>query len=94
MIVGWTPLAVAHLQSAWEYISRDSSASADSLIERIFGAVERLQQYPQLGRAGRVDGTRELVITGTPFIVAYREHRNQVQILAVLYGSQKWPERL
>jgi toxin ParE1/3/4 len=44
------------------------------------------------GREGRVAGTRELVIRGTPFIVAYRLERNEVQILAVMHAAIKWPE--
>jgi len=40
-----------------------------------------------------VEGTRELVVTGTPFIVAYRRKGDQVLILDVLYGARKWPER-
>jgi plasmid stabilization system protein ParE len=43
------------------------------------------------GREGRVTGTRELVIRGTPFIVAYRLERNEVSILAVMHAARKWP---
>jgi len=44
------------------------------------------------GRDGRVAGTRELVIRGTPFIVAYRIERNELQILAVFHAARKWPD--
>ena len=50
------------------------------------------QQHPYLGRDGRVPGTREHVIAGTPFVVAYRVHKDQIQILAVLHASRRWPE--
>jgi len=44
------------------------------------------------GRAGRVAGTRELVIVGTPFIVAYRVEKKEVRVVAVLHAAQKWPD--
>jgi toxin ParE1/3/4 len=45
-----------------------------------------------MGRPGRVKGTRELVIVGTPYIVAYRIKGDAVQVLRVLHGAQKWPQ--
>jgi toxin ParE1/3/4 len=87
----WTSLATEHLHAAYEYIAQQSAAAADALIERIFGAVEMLALYPGIGRAGRVKGTRELVIAGTPFVVAYRVRRDQVEVLAVFHGARRWP---
>ena len=55
---------------------------------------EKLDQYPELGRKGRIPATRELVITDTPFLVAYRIHKREVQLLAVLHGARRWPDRL
>jgi len=92
--VRWTPLAVDHLESVHEYVSADSPATADEVVERILSAAETLARFPELGRNGRVTGTRELVITGTPFIVAYRIRRDQIQILAVLHGARRWPEKV
>jgi len=81
------------LRSAHEHLAAESERAADKLIDRILAAVEVLAQHPQLGRPGRVEGTRELVITRTPFIVAYRLRANQVQILAVLHAARRWPEQ-
>jgi len=44
------------------------------------------------GRDGRVLGTRELVISGTPFLIAYRIEKKEVRILAVLHAAREWPE--
>ena len=44
------------------------------------------------GREGRVAGTRELTIPGTPFVVAYRIEKNGMRILAVLHAAREWPE--
>jgi toxin ParE1/3/4 len=62
--------------------------------DRIVEGTEMLTQFPRVGRPGRVDGTRELVIHHTPYIVAYRVVENTVIVLRVLHGAQQWPERL
>lgn len=94
MKLRWTPLATGHLTAAYDYVARDSVNAADAAIDRILSAVEMLERHHQLGRRGRVPGTRELVITGTPFIVAYRVRAERIEILAVLHGARRWPERL
>jgi len=47
-----------------------------------------------IGRIGRLPGTRELVVSPYPYIVAYREHGNEVHILAVVHTSRRWPKTL
>jgi toxin ParE1/3/4 len=53
--------------------------------------VDSLIRFPEIGRTGRVEGTRELVISGTPFIAAYKVEQQKVEILRVLHESQMWP---
>lgn len=91
MKIRWTLLAVSHLESAHDYIVLHNPDAADDLLERILLGVERLEHHPQMGRAGRVKGTFEFVITGTPFVVAYRLRKDDVEILAVLHGTRRWP---
>jgi toxin ParE1/3/4 len=89
--VRWTRLAVADLDSAYRYIAADNAAAASRVIESIEKAVAVLCRHPEAGRAGRIKGTRELVVSGTPFVVAYRFRRDSIQILAVIHASRKWP---
>ncbi|HZU31001.1 MAG TPA: type II toxin-antitoxin system RelE/ParE family toxin [Candidatus Angelobacter sp.] len=92
MKIRWTAVAANDLKATYEYISEDSITHANTLIERILSSIEMLERYPNLGREGRLEGTRELVITGTPFLVFYRIRRNQVEILGVLHAARKWPD--
>ena len=94
LTIRWTSLAAGHLEAAHAYLVEENPKTAGRLIDRILAGIEMLQRYPNLGRNGRVQGTRELVISGTPFVVPYRVSRTQVQILAVLHGARRWPERL
>ncbi|MGA7380814.1 MAG: type II toxin-antitoxin system RelE/ParE family toxin [Terriglobales bacterium] len=88
----WTPSATSHLRSAFEYVAQDNARAAHALIERILSVAERLCDFPRMGREGRVEDTRELVIAGTPFVVVYRLHRSRVEVLAVFHAARKWPE--
>ncbi len=53
-----------------------------------------LAKYPEIGRPGRVRGTRELVVAGTPYIAAYRIMGEVVTVLRVLHGARRWPRKL
>ncbi|UCF91234.1 MAG: type II toxin-antitoxin system RelE/ParE family toxin [Desulfobacterales bacterium] len=66
--------------------------AAKRMVRRIWDATQLLIEQPHAGRAGRVPGTRELVITGTPFIIPYRVVEDTGQILRVLHGKRKWPK--
>jgi len=57
-------------------------------------SVERLAGMPSLGRPGRVSGTRELVVPGTPYVIPYRLRGERLEVIAVFHGRQRWPERL
>jgi toxin ParE1/3/4 len=94
MRVVWTKRALKHLRAAYEYWRRETSEdAADEMLDRIFSTVELLENYPELGRAGRISNTRELVLHPLPFLLAYRTGRSKVEIIALLHGSRKWPAR-
>jgi toxin ParE1/3/4 len=76
-----------------ERIASDNPTAARRVVSRIRTAVELLAATPEIGRPGRVTGTRELIIVGTPYIVPYRVKNDAVQIITILHGAQKWPDR-
>ena len=94
MIVIWSDEALDDLSSLRAFIAKDSPKAARETAMRIVLAVETmLAPNPQIGRPGRVPGTRELVIPGTPYIVPYRGQAGTVQILRVYHGARRWPDR-
>ena len=86
-------LYARRLEDIYEHIAADNPAAAPRAIEQIRSAVERLREFPAIGRPGRVAGTRELVVAGTPYIVPYRVAADVVQIITVLHSAQRWPDR-
>jgi toxin ParE1/3/4 len=92
MTIRWSAIAIEDLKSIRAYIASDNPSAATRIALRIRDAVNNLERFPQMGRVGRVSGTRELVIPGTNYIAAYALGLDEVQILAVLHGKQRWPE--
>lgn len=93
MILRWLPKALDDLDTLLDYIAIDSLLAAEKQAYEVDIQVANLVQYPKLGRLGRKQGTRELVINRTSFIVVYvhDEEKQEVQIIRILHGAQKWP---
>jgi plasmid stabilization system protein ParE len=91
LIIQWTERAEAELAQHYAYIALDSPQSAERQARLALQAPFLLTSFPEIGRPGRVIGTRELVVHGTPFILAYEVVRQEIRILAVIHGKQTWP---
>jgi toxin ParE1/3/4 len=91
MRVIWTLPASRHLRDIHRYISESSPEAADGQVAIVLSAASSLAEFPEIGRPGRRRGTRELVVSGTPYIVAYRMGLARVEILAVIHGARRWP---
>jgi toxin ParE1/3/4 len=91
MYVSWTPRARAERAAAIDYIAQENPLAALDQLDEIEQQISLLATQPEMGRIGRVKGTRELVISRTPFIAAYRIEGPRIEILRFLHGAQKWP---
>jgi toxin ParE1/3/4 len=91
MQVKWVRKALQNLEQAHEYISKEDSAAAARTILKIQAAVQQLSSFPMMGRAGRAEGTRELMIVNTPYFVVYRLKGSSVEILRILHTSRRYP---
>ncbi|MGI0488791.1 type II toxin-antitoxin system RelE/ParE family toxin [Pantanalinema rosaneae CENA516] len=90
--VKWLRKALKSLEQAYDYMAQHDLDAAISLVLKIQAATEQLAEFPLMGRMGRVNGTRELVITNTPYIVIYRVNGRAVEILRVLHSAKRYPE--
>ena len=93
MRVKWLRKAVSNLDEEATCIAADDPAAARLVVKRVLEAVSPLEQQPDLGRPGRVPGTRELVVLKTRYLVPYRVHSNTVEVLRVFHTSRRLPAR-
>ncbi|MFW5887984.1 MAG: type II toxin-antitoxin system RelE/ParE family toxin [Bacteriovoracia bacterium] len=89
--VRWTKQALEDLESAREYVLDDNPSLLDSTIQQVLMVIQQIINFPDSGRVGRVQSTKELILTTIRFIIVYRKNKNIVEILALLYQSRKWP---
>ncbi len=94
MRVKWTRRALREQDEAFEWIVTENPKAAGEVIDRMRAATRLLADNPGMGRPGRIAGTRDLVITRTPYVVVYRIGPEQVDILAVFHHARDWPGRL
>ncbi|WP_288393549.1 type II toxin-antitoxin system RelE/ParE family toxin [uncultured Herbaspirillum sp.] len=93
MILRWLPMALHDRDALIDYIAQHSLRAAIDQGDKIEDQLLHLVAHPLLGRAGRIHGTRELVIGGTPFIAVYRYRPRQrvIEVMRLLHGAQQWP---
>lgn len=85
--------AVEDIEHVHFWISKERPNTASTVVERVLASIERLGDYPEIGRAGIVEGTREWVVPRLPFIVVYeiQRERDQILVLGVFHGAQDRP---
>ena len=94
MRIVWSRRALQHLVEIRSYIANDHPQAARRVAARILESVDLLAGHPHIGRSGRVIGTRELVVSDTPYVIPYRVKEDRLEWIAVFHGKQRWPERL
>ena len=93
MKIRWLRAALRNLDEQAACIANDNPEAALRIVAQVRDAIQRLARHPSLGRPGRLPSTRELVVSGTPYVIPYRVRGDQVEILRVLHGAQRWPEK-
>lgn len=91
MKIAWTRRSLRELDEIFAYVARESQPAAAALVDLIETRASTLALHPDLGRPGH-DGTRELIVSGTPYIIPYRVRDGRVEILAVFHGSRQRPD--
>jgi toxin ParE1/3/4 len=90
----WSVLALADREAIFDSIEADSLTAVVAVDQRIEERIRGLVQFPEMGRPGQIDGTRELVISGTPYIAAYCIIDGTMHVLRVLHGGRRWPDEV
>lgn len=91
MRIEWLPEAENNVTAQLEWVAQHNPWAAIDMGDAVHAAVARLADHPAMGRPGRVAGTRELAVVGTPYVVVYCIEASAVVILRVLHGAQRWP---
>ena len=91
MQLRWTEEAASDLERIADYLLLHAPDRAPELIRVVYDAPSTLLTFPNRGRPGRLEGTRELVLTPLPYIVVYTVRGDAVFVVRILHGAQQWP---
>ena len=91
MELRWTEEAAADLEHITDYLFENAPERAAELVRGIYNAPAALLTFPYRGRAGRKEGTRELVLSSLPYVVVYQITGEVIHVVRILHGAQKWP---
>ena len=91
MQLRWTEEAANDLERVADYLLEHAPDRAQELIRRVYEAPASLLKFPNRGRLGKREGTRELVLTPLPYIVVYTVRDDLVFVVRILHGAQQWP---
>ena len=91
MRVRWSPEAADDLARIGQHIQEDNPSAARETVVTVYEAVNNLTKFPSRGRAGRLEGTRELVVPSLPYVVVYRIKHEWLEIARIYHGAQNWP---
>ena len=87
MSIKWTQAALRSVDDIATYIANDNPIRATSFVLELQEAVTKLKAHPGMGRAGRVPGTRELVLHKN-YIAIYRVRGDDVEILRLHHAAR------
>lgn len=92
MKIRWTKDALRSLEEIYTYIASDRPAALKKVVIQIENNIQKLNDFPELGRTGRIKGTRELIVAGTSYIIIYRIKDRYIEILLILHSSLPYPK--
>jgi len=76
------------------YIAEDNPVAAFDVNDEIYRQVELLVTHPNIGRHGRIKGTKELVISNLPYVLPYRIVSGSIEIIRVYHTARQWPKSM
>lgn len=89
MRVDWSDEALTDLLDAYAFIAADNPLAAERVQDRLVNVARTLSDLPNRGRAGRKVGTRELMVSGTPYLIVYTIGGEAVTILRLWHGARE-----
>jgi toxin ParE1/3/4 len=90
MRLRYSAAARRHLEAIYDFIAERNPSAAQRVIAEIRASARLLIEFPHMGRAGDVRGTREWVIRGSPYLVVYEINVpvDEIWVLGVFHGAQ------
>jgi toxin ParE1/3/4 len=91
MEIRWSPEAADDIERIYRHIQQNNPAAAKHVAQTLYEECKALKTFPNRGRLGREEGSRELIFSRLPNIAVYRVAGNIIEISRIWHGAQDWP---
>jgi len=91
MQIRWTPAAAADLQNISDFLKERHPGYRDRTMRNLYATIRGLKQWPERGRPGREEGTREILFPPRPYVAVYRVIEQSIEVLRIYHGAQDRP---
>jgi toxin ParE1/3/4 len=93
--IRWSHSARRDYRDVVEWLNDRNPAAASRIADAIENRLAMLAMMPRMGRVGRLEDTRELVIPRTPYLIIYQLEGadDQITVLRLLHGARRWPPK-
>jgi plasmid stabilization system protein ParE len=88
MRIRWTPAVAADLQHISDHLRDHHPHYREATVRKVYASIQSLKEWPHRGRAGREEGTRELLFQPLPYVVVYRVKEQSIEVLRIYHGAQ------
>ena len=88
MRIRWTPAAAADLQHISDYLKDHLPQYRQPTMRKLFAAIQSLKDWPHRGRAGREEGTREILFPPLPYVAVYRVKEQNIEVVRIYHVAQ------
>ena len=87
--IRWAPAAADDLENIRNYLREHDPSLAQPTVRRLYDAARSLKRFPNRGRNGPQEGTRELIVSPMPYIIVYGVEPETVHIFRVIHVSRR-----
>ena len=91
MRIRWTSAAAADLQHISHYLKDLHPQYRQPTMRKLYAVIQSLKEWPHRGRAGREEGTREILFSPLPYVTVYRVKEQSIEILRIYHAAQDRP---
>ena len=91
MRIRWTPAAAADLQDISNYLKEHHPHYRQPTMQKLYDTIRDLKDWPNRGRPGREEGTREILFQPLPYVAVYRVTEQTIEVLRIYHGAQTRP---
>jgi addiction module RelE/StbE family toxin len=91
MRIRWTPAAAADLQDISNYLKEHHPHYRQPTMQKLYDTIRALKEWPNRGRPGREEGTREILFQPLPYVAVYPVTEQTIEVLRIYHGAQDRP---